>query len=341
MNYYKKHGAKTNEEMGMLQSIEAVIEEKGIPRHEIPECNTFDDLIEVKHLVDAYEGQDQGKMANENYDVEEVSIVEPTLNENEQIEQKVGGEDDQEFESLEEDVLESQDEPIEDFDQNSEQGTVEPEIELAEVVDGEDLDFVVSDYDPFAEPIIERSYNQSLEIEDAHDHEDSEIDPLGENLEEAKEPTPIDSPSERTKLKAAQQTADTLLKGYSRLAPKPFKWLAKVSESKVEKLAMNGQIDLNMEVQKGMTFDQYVEQTNEQVEEMFEIDEDTLEEIREPLVEVLMEQELELTPQQRLGMAILSHLMQMFTVAMKLRSQNNRILTYQKKLTRMAQAKSA
>ena len=154
------------------------------------------------------------------------------------------------------------------------------------------------------------------------------------HLEEANQ-TPVDKLNPVTKRRAAEQTANALLKGYAKIVPIPFKWLAKIDESKVEKLAFEGQIDITIEVSEGMTFDDYMKQTNAQVDEIFEIEDDTLDEIREPLVEVLMEQELELTPQQRLGMAVFSHLIQMLTVALKLRKQNNRILEYQKNITGM------
>ncbi len=127
------------------------------------------------------------------------------------------------------------------------------------------------------------------------------------------------------------------MKGYAQLAPIPFKWMSKFPESKIEKMAFNGQLDLSIEVSEGVSFDDYMKQTNEQLDEIFEVDSDTLNDIREPLIEVLMEQNMELTPTQRLIAAVLSHLTQMFTVAFKLRQQNNRILAYQKHLTYLSQ----
>ena len=106
-------------------------------------------------------------------------------------------------------------------------------------------------------------------------------------------------------------------------------------------MAFDGELDVSIEVSEGLTFDDYMRQTNEQIDEIFEVQEETIAEIRESLIEVLMEQELELTPTQRLTMAVLSHLIQMLTVALKLRKQNNRILSYQQHLTHLSRTHAA
>lgn len=342
MNYFKKIGTRSEEEQAMLQAIEAVIESKQIPRNEIPDCLNLDDLIEVKHLVDAYEGKPKYE------DIEQAEEVQDA-HEPEQTEEV------KDVEIVDGESIEAEAEPLNDKVEIVEEHTedlsnekvldsieqVEPEIDLAEIIENEELEFIAEDYNPFEEPIIERSYNKGSDTQEVQDHNNLDEAEEFTNLDESKEPTPLDDASDRTRQKAAEQTADTILKGYSRLAPKPFKWLAKVSESKVEKLAFSGHLDLDLEVSEGLTFDDYMKNTNEQVDEIFEVDEDTLEEIREPLIEVLKEQSMELTPQQRLGMAVLSHLMQMFTVAMKLRSQNNRILSYQKELTKLSRTNVA
>lgn len=339
MNYFKKPGVRTEEEQSMLQAIEQVIDSKGINRNEIPDCNTLDDLVELKHLVDAYITEpDEPAEKFDDVAREDADTVNQDVSREEL-------EDAAEYKSIApiETVESVENEPHEFIEEDTETDDSIPE--LAEVVSDEnfedELAFDAGEYDPFAEPIIERSYSGSNKQSSTSDKD--ELNPMEFNLdlEEASGSTPIDSPELRTKRKAAEQTADTIMKGYARLVPKPFKWLSKFSEAKIEKMSFAGQIDINLEVSEGVTFDDYVQQTNEQIDEIFEVDEDTIEEIREPLVDVLMEQELELTPQQRLGMAVLSHLMQMFTVAMKLRNQNNRILAYQKEITRMASANVA
>jgi hypothetical protein len=340
MNYFKKVGTRSEEEQAMLQAIEVVIESKQIPRNEIPDALNLDDLIEVKHLVDAYEGNSHHTDIEEAVEIQDRQELETLEN--------VNSSEIEDGESIEAEP-EPNIEEIEDIEDNNEQlstenefdsiDQVEPEIDISEIIENEELDFITENYNPFEEPIIERSYNKGSTSQEEQDHDNLQESDEFTELDESKEPTPLDDASDRTRQKAAEQTADTILKGYSRLAPKPFKWLAKVSESKAEKLAFSGQLDLDIEVSEGVTFDDYMKSTNEQVDEIFEVDEDTLEEIREPLIEVLKEQSMELTPQQRLGMAVISHLMQMFTIAMKLRSQNNRILSYQKQLTKLSRTK--
>lgn len=310
MTYFKKVGRLTDEEQAVINAIEQRINDKGIPLSEIPECDTLDDLLEVQILVEAYEKKEEDIIS----DLEtEVSLGQETTEQH-----------------TTEDLELSNTEDIEQFESENLQ---EMESESTEIVtdenDSESLDFVSNDYDPFAEEIIERSYNVEGKETDSSTQK---VNSLAED-EEIELPesstTPIDNLNPNTKKKAAEQTADAILKGYSRVAPIPFKWLAKVNERKVKKLEFEGHIDISIEVSDGMTFDDYMKQTNEQVDEIFTVEGDTLDEIREPLIEVLMEQEMELTPQQRLLMAVVSHLFQMLTAALSLRKQNNDILDNQ------------
>lgn len=309
MNFYqKKVGRPTIEELGLIDAIEQIITRKGIPHEEIPSCETLDDLIVLRQFVENYQVNEPigNEHPTEQEATEEIQ-AEETLMETEEIE------------PITEDVF-----------------THDEEV-FKEVLADESPDFVATDYEPFSQPVIERSYTSGERItsESEQEHEEDVI------LEEAKEKTPLDDLPPVTKKRAAEQTADAILKGYARLVPEPFKWLSKISEEKVEQMAFDGELDLSIEVSEGLTFDEYVRQTNEQIDEVFEVQEETIEEIREPLIEVLMEQELELTPTQRLTMAVLSHLIQMFTVALKLRKQNNRILSYQQHLTHLARVKTA
>lgn len=298
MNFYqKKVGRPTIEESALIDAIEQIVRRKGIPHEEIPDCETLEDLIVLRQFVESYSVHEPVEIAEQEA-TEEIQADEPI---------------EVETESITEDVF-----------------THDEEV-LREVLADESPDFVASDYEPFSQPVIERSYTNGERITGEHQQEKEE-DVI---LEEAKEKTPLDDLPPVTKKRAAEQTADALLKGYARLVPEPFKWFSKISEDKVEQMAFDGELDLSIEVSEGLTFDEYVRQTNEQIDEVFEVQEETLEEIREPLIEVLMEQELELTPTQRLTMAVLSHLIQMFTVALKLRKQNNRILAYQQHLTHL------
>jgi hypothetical protein len=272
--------------------------------------------LEVLELANSYEEtaqlNDEPSMVEQDEFIEEVELVE-------------------EVEPNEQDESSLEDEP--ELDETFQ----EPDstIEVEKPTETKTSEFLLDDYDPFSTEIIERSYNTGTKVKD----NETKINPLDQDddlkLEESGS-TPVDNINPRTKQRAAEQTADTILKGYARIAPLPFKWLAKVNEAKVEELEWSGQIDISIEVSDGMTFEDYMKQTNEQVDDIFEVDQDTLNEIREPLIEVLMEQQMELTPQQRLMMAVVSHLFQMLTVALKLRKQNNRILEYQKQITRIA-----
>ena len=303
MNFYKRAsaGRPSAEEQMMLDAIKDIIEDKQIPLDRIPDCHSLDELIELKQFLDSY--------VPESEFIEELE-VQPTQ------------------EDLTEDV-----EPILE---DAPTPQFEPETgSSAEIFENDPDAFISDDYSPFAEQIIERSYNQSGggslgSVTTLHDDEE----PL--ELEESKG-NPLSDLPPHTKRRAAEQTADTLLKGYAQLAPIPFKWMAKFPESKIEKMAFDGQLDLSIEVSDGVTFDEYMKQTNEQLDQIFEVDTDTLSDIREPLIEVLMEQNMELTPTQRLIAAVLSHLAQMFSVALKLRKDNNRVLAYQKHLTYLMQ----
>ena len=306
MDFYKKNGAgrPTIEEQALIDGIKRVVAEKGINPDAIPPCSTIDDLIYAKQFVDELDDHPDRLQFEEDFEEDEQPLEETDLTEEPQ--------------TLSEDETISEVEPesgssAERFQQNPDE-------------------FVADDYNPFADPIIERSYNQANGGSVAPAMEDED----GLELEESKG-NPLSDLPPHTKRRAAEQTADTLLKGYAQLAPIPFKWMSKFPESKIEKMAFNGQIDLSIEVSEGVSFDDYMKQTNEQLDEIFEVDSDTLNDIREPLIEVLMEQNMELTPTQRLIAAVLSHLTQMFTVAFKLRQQNNRILAYQKHLTYLSQ----
>lgn len=308
MDFYKKSGAgrPTTEEQALIEGIKRVVAEKGINPDVIPECNTIDDLIYWKQFVDEMDDHPDRQKPEEDFDEE--------LNE----------------EPIEEADLPQGPEPQFEGEQTTE---IEPDFSESVQTFEDDPDaFIAENYTPFSDPIIERSYNQSG---------GGSISPMNEDeeqldLEESKG-NPLSDLPPHTKRRAAEQTADTLLKGYAQLAPIPFKWMSKFPETKIEKMAFNGEIDLSIEVSDGVTFDDYMKQTNEQLDEIFEVDSDTLNDIREPLIEVLMEQNMELTPTQRLIAAVLSHLTQMFTVAFKLRQQNNRILAYQKHLTYLSQ----
>ncbi len=329
MEFFKKVGRPSQEEQMMIDVIAEIIHEKGIETSDIPECHSLEDLIEVEQLVRNYRTNDEQVQQPEHSDPIESSSPEVNNHNIEEVEE--------DHKEVELSIVNNEDDeqpPAEEI-----QSGIDPE----EILEGEPETVISSDYDPFADPIIERSYNQSKESQTVQEPENTGADPMtfDENLEEAAS-TPLDDLNPNTKRKAAEQSADAILKGYAKLAPEPFKWLCKFPESKIEKMSFKGELDTSIEVEEGVPFSVYMKQMNQGIEEIFEVQEETIEEIREPLVEVLMEQKMELTPQQRLGMAVVSHLIQMFTMAVKLWGQNKRILEYQKHLTQvMSQARPA
>ncbi len=300
--FYKRAsvGRYSTDEQMMLDAIKSIIEQKQIPIEQIPDCHSLDELIELKQFLEIYEHEPEFLE-----DHQEQPTPEP----------------------------ESIDEPEPEFKEEITADITDSSFSEEKPIESETPDLFISDnYSPFADPIIERSYNQAQgPITNSDNDGEEQL-----NLEES-QGNPLSDLPPHTKRRAAEQTADTLLKGYAQIAPIPFKWWAKFPEAKIEKMAFNGQIDLSLEVSEGVTFDDYIKQTNAQLDEIFEVDSDTLDDIREPLIEVLMEQNMQLTPTQRLLAAVFSHVMQMFTVAFKLSQQNNRILSYQKHLTFLMQ----
>jgi hypothetical protein len=128
------------------------------------------------------------------------------------------------------------------------------------------------------------------------------------------------------KRKGAEKTADAIIKMYGDFAPLPFiKW-ASFSDLKIRKLALEGRIDLDMQLESGVTVKEYIDGMNEQVQEVFKVSKETKEDIKEPLIDVLMEQELALTPTQRLMMALGTHIIQMGFSAFSLSQQNKMAL---------------
>ncbi len=309
MDFYKKNGVGrlTTEEQALIDGIKRVVAEKGIRPEVIPPCSTIEDLIFWKQFVDELDDH-------------------PDRQVEEDFEEELDEQPNEETELSDEPETHSDDESATE---------IEPDLgSPAETFENNPDTFIADNYSPFSDPIIERSYNQAGSGSGSTTPLEDDEEPL--DLEESKG-SPLSDLPPHTKRRAAEQTADTLLKGYAQLAPIPFKWMSKFPESKIEKMAFNGQIDLSIEVSEGVSFDDYMKQTNEQLDEIFEVDTDTLSDIREPLIEVLMEQNMELTPTQRLIAAVLSHLAQMFTVALKLRKDHSRILAYQKHLTYLSQ----
>jgi hypothetical protein len=221
--------------------------------------------------------------------------------------------------------------------------TQEPEAATDQPPIHDNRESVQFDSDDFTEPTSGDPINQGAtgEIPDAQmiDEDDipeakfsntvlpDEEEEDAEIIEEEKEPLGgdnLDDLSPAQKRRAAEKTADAILQAYSNFIPLPFKAWASFSEKKISKLRLEGKINMKMRLEDGITVEDYIEGVNNEVEEIFTVTDETKDEIREPLIDVLLEQELALTPTQRLMMAVGSHLVTMGFSAFKL-SQNNKM----------------
>lgn len=118
--------------------------------------------------------------------------------------------------------------------------------------------------------------------------------------------------SNAQKRKNAEVLADVLIKNYVELVPVIPKKLSKVDMRKLERAEMNDTIDTNMEIlDDGTTVKGFFTGINEQVDETFIITQPMQDEIREPLIEVLLENEVVVTPTQRLIIAVGRQVLQM------------------------------
>lgn len=121
--------------------------------------------------------------------------------------------------------------------------------------------------------------------------------------------------SHSQKKKAATEAANALIKAYVKVIPIVPKKLSSMPMRKLQKMEMDDLIDTNMVVLEDengdVTVKQFCEGVNQQVESTFVITEEMQNEIREPLIEVLMENNIALTPTQRLLMAVGGQIVQM------------------------------
>ena len=143
------------------------------------------------------------------------------------------------------------------------------------------------------------------------------------------------------KRKSAEKTAEALLNMYCQFVPMPFiKW-SSFSEGKIQKLKFENKIDLSMQLENNVSVKDYIDGVNEQAEEVFKVTDETKEEIKDPLIDVLLEQDLALTPTQRLMLAVGGHLVTMGFSAFQLAQNNKQALeTFEKFHSQMNQNKA-
>ena len=124
---------------------------------------------------------------------------------------------------------------------------------------------------------------------------------------------------EKEKRKAARKTADVILTNYQNLFPIPFQKLASYNMRKMRKLDMAGEIALAMPVQEdGTTVEQYMNYFNGEVQKNLTVTDDMKNDLKDPLVDCLMENDLALTPTQRLMIAFGGQALQMTANSLEL-----------------------
>ena len=121
----------------------------------------------------------------------------------------------------------------------------------------------------------------------------------------------------------------------------PFiKW-SSFSEGKIQKMVFENKIDLSMQLENNVSVKDYIDGVNEQAQEVFKVTDETKEEIKDPLIDVLLEQDLALTPTQRLMLAVGGHLVTMGFSAFQLAQNNKQALeTFEKFHIQMNQQKA-
>lgn len=149
------------------------------------------------------------------------------------------------------------------------------------------------------------------------------IEPKGKSGQAVSEPQPkkpnvnprMDDMSPSQKRKAAEKTAEALVTTYAQVIPPIFTRISQYNIPKLQRAAMQDEINLNLRIDSdGTTVLQYVQHANIEIEKTFVVTKEMQEEIKEPLIEVLMENNMALTPTQRLLLAIGGQLVG-FTVA--------------------------
>ncbi len=134
----------------------------------------------------------------------------------------------------------------------------------------------------------------------------------------------LDDISPSQKKKAAEKTADALLKTYSNILPIVPKWMASYNIPKFQRAEMRGELDLKLKVNaEGMRVMDYLQQTNSHVEIAYVVTPEMIEEVKGPLVEVLMEKDIALSATDRLLLAVGQQLALFMMSAGKQWQQNN------------------
>jgi hypothetical protein len=319
--------------------VEEYIEEYGKPMNENELEEMFGFLTGSDSNGNKYEYSDD---SSDDYDEEEVEEVDDDYEFEQENTQQKAANNSVDFNPFEEPVIErsytkgfnpkpksedddsdfDSDGDSDDFDDNDSddtEGFSDEELKMPRG-DGDGIDDDVDEDIPEPEWASSGGFSGASDSEEEYYDEEEDYDEEGgdklggDNLQDL---TPAQ------KRKAAEKTADALLNMYAQFVPMPFiKW-SSFNEGKIQKLVFEKRIDLSMQLENNVTVKDYIDGVNEQAQEVFKVGEETKEEIKDPLVDVLLEQNLALTPTQRLMLAVGGHLVTMGFSAFQL-SQNNK-----------------
>lgn len=335
--FFGKKGRPSSKEQEICRKINQMINSGAISESEIEEITSMNGIPENEEDLEALYNVltgDSSDGGNSDYDTQDVDYEEeqssfqqaktnqePNMNKGIQSGNSNAGDGTNpiSFTPFEEPVIErsytkgvvGQEETTEDYSDNGGEGVNFDEQDLQKPID-EDI----------PEPAWAGGFTSTGNEDSGHDSEEEYSDEEysdeklgGDNLEDL-------SPAQ--KRKSAEKTAEAILNMYCNFAPLPFKKWSSISDGKVQKLVFENKIDLNMQLENNVTVKDYIDGVNEQVEEVFKVSDETREEIKDPLIDVLLEQELALTPTQRLMLAVGSHLVTMTFSAFQL-AQNNKV----------------
>src|SRR3990167_3351472 len=133
-----------------------------------------------------------------------------------------------------------------------------------------------------------------------------------------------DMPPE-TKRKAIKKTAEIVSEIYQGALPMLPKWIAKIPEAKMQSMAWNNEINLDMRIpvdtENGRvmtTVGDYIGNYNASVDALIKIDDKMKEEFRVCLKDVLEEKQVAMTPTQRLGAIVIAQAFTLFGGAIEL-----------------------
>jgi hypothetical protein len=334
-----KFNSFINEGSVTKNQVEEYLEEYGKPMNESELEEMFGFLTGSDSNGNKYEyaddsdddyDNDDDNDDDENYEIEEEKIQQTSSNKSVN------------FNPFEEPVIErgytkgfqpkskgeDDDSDYEDDDSDDDNGKGFSDEDLKMPKDGEGIDD-----DGIDEDIPEPDWASGLgggssDEDDEEDYDDEDYDDEdggklgGDNLQDL---TPAQ------KRRSAEKTAEALLNMYCQFVPMPFiKW-SSFSEGKIQKMKFENKIDLSMQLENNVSVKDYIDGVNEQAEEVFKVTDETKEEIKDPLIDVLLEQDLALTPTQRLMLAVGGHLVTMGFSAYQLAQNNKQALeTFEK-----------